>query len=243
MSVNSPLEKDSETLRRVARDRVSKYVITEHASSRMHARGITIADIQGALRDGLVISDEEGGFNSKTRWRVRGKMLDEADIELIVSVSEQDKTIQLLTVYFPDALEELSGPTPSKTTVERRVEDWSARIETLYDLIGSWLPTGWSAERRDAAQMHEELMQRFSLPPRELPVLSILHDGKLVGSIEPRGLWIIGANGQLDFTVKAKRYVIFDTAKTFAPPEWHIAPLAQREKLQPLKQEIFLGLL
>ena len=91
--------------------------------------------------------------------------------------------------------------------------------------------------------MHEELMQRFDLPPRQLPVLNILHEGKVVGSIEPRGLWIIGANGRLDFTLKTNRYVILDVAETFAAAQWHIASFAHREKLQPLNRETFLSLL
>ena len=235
--------KDSETLRRLARDEVSKYVLTEHAKHKMRALGISLAEIQGALRNAAIVSDAERDIDSRSRWRVRGKMSDGDDIELVVSVSEGDKTVHLFTLHVADALEELADSAPSKHAVERRVDDWSMRIEALYDLIKSWLPAGWGTERSGAMQMQEELMQKYDLAPRKLPKLDILREGNLAGSIEPRGLWIIGANGRLDLALERRSYVIVDLSKPFEVPQWHIAPLAHREKLQPLEHEAFLGLL
>ena len=47
--------------------------------------------------------------------------------------------------------------------------------------------------------MHEEMMREFGVPPREMPILDLLHNGVCAASLEPRALWVIGANGRLDF--------------------------------------------
>jgi hypothetical protein len=234
---------DSRTLRRLAQDEMSQYVLTEHAASRMRQRGITLTEIQQALRNAAAVSDEGQGIGSRSHWRVRGKTLDGTDLEFVVSFPEKEKTVHLLTVYSADALEELAGPAPSREAVQRRADDWSARIEVFYDQITSWLPAGWSAGRSGTVEMQEELMLEYNLPPRKLPKLDILKDTSLVGTIEPRGLWIIGTNGRLDFVLKGRRYVIIDMAKPFEIPQWQIAPLAHREKLQPLEREVFIRLL
>jgi uncharacterized DUF497 family protein len=243
MSPQSTFEDDSETLRRVTRDQGSQYLLTEHAASMMRARGISLADIQVALQNGLVISDEHRINDPTPRWLVRGKTSDGADIELVVSVSEPDKAVRVVTMRLADVLEEIAGSSLTRHAVERRVDDWGSRIEALYNQIEAWLPPEWSADRRGTVEMHEELMQRFNISPRELPKLNLLNKGKIAGSIEPRGLWIIGANGRLDFSRGRERNVIVDTAESFAAPQWYIAPLTRRQELQPLDREAFLSLL
>lgn len=124
----------------------------------------------------------------------------------------------------------------TRDQIHRRVEDWIQRIDDLYLQIGRWLPAGCSAERRRTKRMDEELMREFRMPPRDLPILDILMDGRHVATIEPRGLWIIGANGRLDLVIGQKHYVIVDDAENFDPPHWRIAPLDDRRKLDDLDE-------
>jgi len=85
--------------------------------------------------------------------------------------------------------------------------------------------------------MHEELMKKFGVSPRSVPVLQLFHQGAPSARIEPRGLWIIGANGRLDIVRGTKHYVIIDAAENLAKPDWQIAPLSDRRNLQKLNAQ------
>jgi hypothetical protein len=139
-----------------------------------------------------------------------------------------------------DVLEGVAGSGLTREQVDRRVSDWASRIDALYKQIESWLPDAWRAERRGTVHMHEELMQKFHVPPRDLPILNLMSHNGRAGRIEPRGLWVIGANGRLDFFFGKNHYLIVDTAERFAQPRWHIAQLSDRTHLQPLSKESFI---
>jgi hypothetical protein len=86
--------------------------------------------------------------------------------------------------------------------------------------------------------MHEPLMQKFNLPARDIPVLE-LWSGEHSARLEPRGLWIIGANGRLDLFAGTRHYMIVDTAENLQPPQWQIAPFSDRRQLTPLNSSTF----
>jgi hypothetical protein len=129
-------------------------------------------------------------------------------------------------------LEETTNQQIDRAHIERRVDDWLDRVETLYEQIQEWLPAGWTANKKGAVRMHEELMQKFGVAPRNVPVLQLFHQGVPSTRIEPRGLWIIGANGRLDLVRENKHYVIIDAAENLTKPDWRIAPLSDRRNLQ-----------
>jgi hypothetical protein len=142
-----------------------------------------------------------------------------------------------------DVIEGVGGPPLKREYVERRVSDWASRIEALYRLIESWLPPGWRAERRGTVQMLEEQMRKVNVLSRDLPVLDLENHAGKTARIEPRGLWVIGANGRLDFSGGKDHYVIFDEAEKFAPPFWYMARLSDRTNLRPLSKEDFVDAL
>jgi len=143
----------------------------------------------------------------------------------------------------PSVLEEVTSPSLDRTQIERRVEDWASRIDRLYAQLEKWLPAGWTADRTSTIRMHEELMRTVGLGPRHLPVLRLFHNGELAGRIEPRGLWIIGVNGRLDFFRGSDHFVILDTAGNLEPPNWRMAPLADRSRMSPLDRQTFVDAL
>lgn len=137
----------------------------------------------------------------------------------------------------PRVLEETTSQQIDRAHVERRVKDWSDRIETLYQEIKTWLPPGWNAGKQGVVTMHEELMQKFGIAPQSLPVLELFYQGTPSARIEPRGLWIIGANGRLDLIRGSQHYIIIDEAENFGTPDWQIAPLSNRRKLEKLNRQ------
>jgi hypothetical protein len=140
-------------------------------------------------------------------------------------------------------LEETTSEEIDREHIIRRIDDWVDRIEALYRQIGEWLPAGWSTERQGTVRMHEELMQKFGVSARELPVLQLAHDGMPSARIEPRGLWIIGANGRLDLFRGRHHYIIVDAAENFSLPDWQIAPLGDRRKSRKLDRETLISVL
>ena len=131
-------------------------------------------------------------------------------------------------------LEEITTQKIDREHVARRVDDWVDRINALYDQIEAWLPPGWTADRAGKISMQEPLMQKFNIRPRDLPVLRLSFHGSPAAHIEPEDLWIVGTNGRLVLVNRGEHYIIIDRAENFEPPQWHIAPLADRSKGQKL---------
>lgn len=136
---------------------------------------------------------------------------------------------------------ETPGSEVTPQHIQARVDDWKKRIDGLYYAIIEWLPKGWEAERRLNVLMNEELMQKNKVQSVELQSL-VLHGGKHEAVIEPRALWIIGANGRLDLVFGKQHYVIVDMADHFKKPQWKIAPLSNRQKIQDLNSQTFKSL-
>lgn len=136
-----------------------------------------------------------------------------------------------------NALEDLTNPAVERRYVEQRVDEWVDRLSTLYDHVVDWLPAGWTATRTDTMPMQEELMRRLDVGPRRQPVLTLLHDGSARGHLEPRGLWIIGANGRVDLHSPGGHYLIVDRSEAFDPPDWQIASILTRREQRSFDRE------
>lgn len=130
-----------------------------------------------------------------------------------------------------------------RTYVERRVDDWRLRIDRLYDDIADWLPERWTVSEGGSVPMREELMQRFDLPARDMPVLSLHRDGSALGRLEPRGLWIIGANGRIDLILPDEHFLFVDRSDSFESPDWQVASIENRRNQRPLSQDLIRDIL
>lgn len=143
-----------------------------------------------------------------------------------------------------DVLEEVTSETITKDHVVKRVDDWVDRLNKLYEVVEGWLPPGWHAEQRGVAIMAEEMMRKFNIRPRDIPVLQLKSGDGRSASLEPRGLWVVGVNGRLDLLIGPKHFLIVDRAKNFATPDWQIVDFHKRkefEKFDKARLAIALG--
>ena len=140
-------------------------------------------------------------------------------------------------------LEEITTQKIDREHVARRVDDWVDRINALYDQIEAWLPPGWTADRAGTISMQEPLMQKFNIPPRDLPVLRLSFHGSPAAHIEPHALWIIGYNGRLDLYRGDKHYMIIDKAENFEPSQWYISPFSDRRNRHELSRDLLRSVL
>ena len=145
---------------------------------------------------------------------------------------------------FKDTAAELVVGGVTRQHVQRRVADWRTRIQAVYDLIRSALDARYEFKNGEPVEMHEDLMREFGLAAESLPSLSVLmpETGKRIGEAYPRGLWIIGANGRIDFDTPAGLYVLVDRADIFGRPDWQMAPVRDRRDLQPVSKEAIASL-
>jgi hypothetical protein len=142
-----------------------------------------------------------------------------------------------------DVLEEMTGASLSPGHIEARLRDWEHRIADLYALVGAWLPAGWTAVSNRTTRMLEQPMREVGAPPRYLPVLDLLENGKVVTTIEPRGLWIVGMNGRLDLRRGVSRFLIADMADNFEAPRWKLSSMTDRLRQRPLDRAALLAVL
>jgi hypothetical protein len=111
------------------------------------------------------------------------------------------------TDVVPDTIAEIQRPL-DKNQVLPRLRDWRDRIHHLYDDIQNGLGKRYRYDRAAQYRTFEEIVQRAGLAEADIPSIDILRitesDGTLRAIIQPRHLWIIGANGRVDLTIIPK---------------------------------------
>ena len=131
-------------------------------------------------------------------------------------------------------LEELTEGPLERAHVQRRVDDWAARLDALYADIEAWLPPGWTARPGRPAAMDEGPMREVGIAARELPTLEVLAGEEVRGRFLPRALWIIGVNGQVHYYSAKSAYLLSDISEMFARADWEASPYRNRDRAQRL---------
>ncbi len=134
-------------------------------------------------------------------------------------------------------LQDVTSETVDAKHIQKRVDDWEERLKNLYEKISDWLPNGWQALNGNPVRMNETLMRKFGIEAKQIPTLTLLHQSGDSVKLEPRGLWIIGANGRLDLKHAGQHYFIVDFAKNFEQPDWHVVRAENRFEREKLSQE------
>ena len=127
-----------------------------------------------------------------------------------------------------NVLDEVTDESVDAQHVRRRVDDWEARVNRLYATVSAWLPEGWTARAGAPVRMHEEMMRMFDVAARQIPTLVLENGSGNSAVLEPRGLWIIGANGRVDMKCGPRHYLIVDVAGNFEASQWQAASVEQR---------------
>ena len=138
-----------------------------------------------------------------------------------------------------NVLDDVTDDTIDAQHVLRRVDDWEARVMRLYATVSEWLPEGWTARAGAPVRMHEELMRKYDVAARQIPTLLLVNGSGKSAVLEPRGLWIIGANGRIDFKSGPQRYLIVDVAGNFEASQWQAANAERRLERVALTESWF----
>jgi hypothetical protein len=128
--------------------------------------------------------------------------------------------------------------------IETRADDWIERLNELHSLMEAWLQmpdyAHLSIVDQTPVTMSEDLMQRFGVAPRRMPTFEIRAGKQRVMRFQPKGLWVIGANGRVDLITKAAAPILVDKAEPLSrPSNWQLYYPSNRSRSVPLTQETF----
>lgn len=129
--------------------------------------------------------------------------------------------------------------------IEKRAEDWIARLRGLRSRMEAWLKVPGldhlGIVDLPALTMSEELMRHFEVPPKMMPVFEIRAGNQRVMRFQPKGLWIIGANGRVDLITKAAAPILVDQSEPLSSStDWQLYDSSKSGRSVPLTQETFV---
>ncbi len=112
--------------------------------------------------------------------------------------------------------------------LEGRVSEWISRLNSLYEKVKSWSPSGSRPIEGSQLQRSEELLRNYKVDLREVPTLAILSGNKRV-SFVPAGIWTIGADGRVNVTTNNSQFMLVDLRRDRnSDSNWRLVNPAQR---------------
>jgi hypothetical protein len=155
-----------------------------------------------------------------------------------------DQSVLRIDELIPlDVWEKTSEGVFNRAHVVEEVEDWVRRVEALYNDVRAWLrerPT-LRCEQSRTVTMSEELMQKFAVTDRDIPVLDILDSDQIVASFVPRGLWLIGSWGRIDVITYDRTHILL-ALRTDGKLEWRLVSPEVRRRTEPFDKNVLLSL-
>ena len=141
---------------------------------------------------------------------------------------------------------ELGDVNVDKQRIVQRVREWHERLLELYSRIQQWLPRdlGYEIDTSGQTLMNEELMSKYDVEPVNLPTLKIKRNDDIVLLFQPKGLWVIGANGRVDVFGKNSNWLLVDFSEQFsAHTDWKLAIPEDRRNFIDFTEPAFLEML
>lgn len=155
-----------------------------------------------------------------------------------------DKSIPHFQELVPlDVWEKTTEGVFERRRVVDEVDDWVRRLDRLYADVCAWLAAreGFRCEQTRTVTMSDEMMQKFAVMDRPLPILDVSHLGDVVASFVPRGLWLIGAWGRVDIITRDRTSILL-AIKQAERFEWLLTSSEDRRQKRPFDQSVVLDL-
>jgi hypothetical protein len=131
-----------------------------------------------------------------------------------------------------------------RAKVVEEVEDWVCRVSGLYRDVQAWLQdqSGIRCEQTRTITMSEELMRKFAVTDRDLPILDVIDADQVIASFVPRGLWLVGSWGRIDVITRARTYVLVAPGGA-GNLAWRLVSPDDRRRMAPFDKTALLPLL
>lgn len=193
-----------------------------------------------------------GGINLTRAWQELGQAAERREIwgfnlealSLGILWSNRDAGPGFVRLPPLDVWEfDRAGSVFDRAKVAAEVEEWSARVTALYDEVEVWArKEGLAALRDRTIPMSEEIMQKFAVPDRDMPILDLLDGETSVVTMKPDGLWLIGYNGMVDVITRNGTFLLAGTPEAYDPPIWTLIDPRDRSRT-PWGRDAFMAAL
>jgi len=119
-----------------------------------------------------------------------------------------------------------------KPYVEKLANGWVDNVEKLYafvkDVLKNDKEIGYKTNH--SMMMHEELMEKFGVQPKNVPIFDLYLKKQLIATFKPIGLWVVGARGRMDIITKEGSYILVDLGNDESTPIWKVFTPTNRKK-------------
>lgn len=215
------------------KDENSTIVDVEVKSSELKKR-----DLDYAL--GLLRSEHPEGYGFEV-WFFNIERLK------LTTLGLSENELRMNELYPIDVWEKTETGIFHRDQVVEELNDWVRHVNGLYDTVEEWLRERVELrfDRTRLVTIYEELMQKFGVPDRDIPILDILNGDDTLASFIPRGLWLIGAWGRVDVITNRSTATILgirDTRPDKNTLHWRLTKPRDRRQLEPLTKDALLSL-
>lgn len=165
---------------------------------------------------------------------------------LNLSIQAYDKNIPIHCELPPtDVWEKTDSGLYRRDNVVAEVSRWDQSVKQLYRDVVEWCSdiSDVKFESSRTVTMSEELMQKFAVSDRELPILDVVSGDQVLASFVPRGLWLIGAWGRIDVITQKQTRMLVMMRVDDVGLEWRIVSPDNRRQTEPLTKELMRCLL
>lgn len=216
---------------------LAQALVTVGVAANEKDRRFEATDIEGAskaLKDRL----KQAGYVGEA-LRIAPLIHPRADVDTLLYDSARYGTVSAAEDAWQRDFRERSH-----LDIENRVNDWLERLETLRSQMSDWTHSeefsDVSIVDQAPAIMSEDMMRRFDVDPREMPVFELRTQSQRVMRFQPKGLWIVGANGRVDLITKSAAPMLVDQSAPFSrPAKWVIYDSKTQSKPVPLTSDSF----
>ena len=131
-----------------------------------------------------------------------------------------------------------------RADVIHSVNSWQNAIDGLFTFCRTTLQSDTSLQFDTSRRytMSEELMQKFAVPDRELPILDVVRGEDVLASFIPRALWVLGSFGRVDLVTRSGTTLLVRASRE-DKFSWQVVNKSDRRKTRPLDAEVLRGLL
>ena len=126
-----------------------------------------------------------------------------------------------------------------KNYIDKRSDGWIRKVEHLYSLIKDTLKNEKEVHYKtdQSMVMREELMEKYGVPPKNVPIFDLFTGNQLKATFKPIGLWVVGAQGRIDILTNIGSYILVDLGDDDAHPDWKVFSPKNRKKAEPFNAE------
>ena len=126
-----------------------------------------------------------------------------------------------------------------KNYIDKRSDGWIRKVEHLYFLIKDTLKNEKEVHYKtdQSKVMREELMEKYGVPPNNVPIFDLFTGNQLKATFKSIALWVVGAQGRIDILTNIGSYILLDLGDDDAHPDWKVFPLKNRKKTESFNAE------